>query len=42
MGIAVAFGVVLIALAIAVVMLWGAFEALVRLGRFLWRLLAET
>lgn len=41
MGIAFAFGVVLIALAITVVVLWGAFEALVRCGRLLWWLIVE-
>ena len=41
MGLAAIFAVVLIVLAIVVVMLWGAFGALVRVGRFLWRLLME-
>ena len=42
MGLAVAFGLVLIALAIIAIMLWGAFEALVRFGRFIWRLMVEA
>ena len=42
MGIVMAFRVMWIALAITVVMLWGEFEALVRFGRVLWRLLVET
>ena len=41
MGIVATSGVVLIVLAIAVVMPWGAFEALVRCGRLLWRLLTS-
>ena len=41
MGLAIIIGVVLIALAIVVVMLWGAFGALARVSRFLWRLLME-
>ncbi|MFH1003611.1 MAG: hypothetical protein V1780_05645 [Chloroflexota bacterium] len=39
MGLAAVFILLLIALATVVVMLWGAFEALVHVGRFLWRLL---
>lgn len=35
------FVAALVALAVAVVILWGAFEALVRISRFLWRLLTE-
>ncbi|MFC1909285.1 hypothetical protein ACFLXD_05475 [Chloroflexota bacterium] len=42
MGLAVIIGVVLIALAIVAVMIWGAFGALVHVGRYLWRLLMET
>ena len=42
MGLAAVIAVALIALAIAGVMLWGAFEALVRVGRYLWWLLEES
>ena len=39
MGMAVIIGVVVIVLAIVAVMLWGAYEAITRVSRFLWRLL---
>lgn len=41
MGLAAVFTVGLIALAILIVMLWGACEALVRAMRFVWQLLTK-
>ncbi len=42
MGLAGIVVAVLVALIVAAVMAWGAFGALVRAGRFLWRLLAKA
>ena len=41
MGLAIIIGVVMIALAIVVIMIWGIFGALARASRFLWHLLME-